>query len=181
MREGRVLATSRSAIHSFHKDRISQIHLIAGLGVENDAHQGVTVKHRSRVAGDPSQPNLRQVHLIHQELLDELRVLGFDVAPGQLGENITTVDVPLLELPRKTRLHIGSSAIVEVTGLRNPCAQIDKFQQGLRDAVLTHEEGEEQRPKAGVMSIVVASGPVTSGDVICIELPPQPHQPLEKV
>jgi MOSC domain-containing protein YiiM len=151
------------------------------LGVEGDAHLGTTVKHRSRVARDPSQPNLRQVHLIHAELHDELRVTGFTVSAGQMGENITTRGVALLELPTGTQLHLGDTAVVEVTGLRNPCAQLDGIQQGLMAAVLGRDAHGNLIRKAGVMGIVVAGGEVRPGDPIRVELPPEPHRSLEPV
>jgi MOSC domain-containing protein YiiM len=157
------------------------IRLLVGLGVEGDAHQGKTVKHRSRVARDPSQPNLRQVHLIHAELHDELRDSGFAVAPGQMGENITTRGVDLLGLPTGTRLHLGETAIVEVTGLRNPCAQLDGIQPGLMAATLERGEDGALIRKAGIMSVVVAGGQVRPGDTICVELPPAPYHPLQPV
>jgi MOSC domain-containing protein YiiM len=141
----------------------------------------VTVKHRSRVARDPSQPNLRQVHLIHAELHDELRAAGFDVVAGQMGENITTAGVDLLGLPTGTRLRLGDEAVVEVTGLRNPCAQLDGIQPGLMAATLDRDERGRLIRKAGVMGVVLAGGEVRAGDEIRVELPPQPHRPLEPV
>jgi MOSC domain-containing protein YiiM len=178
---GTVVAVSRSSVHEFSKPVEDSIELLAGLGVRDDAHAGVTVQHRSRVAVDPTQPNLRQVHLIHAELHDELRSRGFDVAPGQLGENITVRGLDLLALPRGTRLHIGTEAIVEVTGLRNPCAQLDTIQPGLMKATLDRGENGELIRKAGVMAIVVADGEVRPGDPIRIEVPTEPHLPLEPV
>ncbi|MBV8765261.1 MAG: MOSC domain-containing protein [Hyphomicrobiales bacterium] len=176
-----VIAVSRSAVHSFHKPSANVICLIAGLGVEGDAHSGVTVKHRSRVARDPSQPNLRQVHLIHAELHEELARAGFKVGPGILGENITTRRLALLELPRGTKLHIGRTAVVEVTGLRNPCRQLDAYQQGLMSAVLDRDERGELVRKAGIMGVVLEGGKVFAGDLIRPELPPMPHQRLTPV
>src|ERR1700681_2370309 len=126
-----VIAVSLRAGHHFSKTPSLCIRLLRGLGVAGDAHMGETVKHRSRVAKDPTQPNLRQVHLIHAELFEEMRAKGFAVAPGDLGENITTSGLDLLALPTGTRLHLGPSAVVEITGLRNPCIQIDHFQEGL--------------------------------------------------
>ncbi len=155
--------------------------LLAGLGVEGDAHLGETVKHRSRVRRDPTQPNLRQAHLIHAELHDELRAAGFAVAPGEMGENITTRGVDLLGLPTGTRLHLGETAVVEMTGLRNPCAQLDTIQPGLMAATLDRDDEGRLIRKAGVMAIVLASGEVRPGDAIRVELPPEPHQPLEPV
>jgi MOSC domain-containing protein YiiM len=142
---------------------------------------GETVKHRSRVAADPTKPNLRQVHLIHAELHDELRTVGFNVLPGQMGENITTRNIDLLGLPTGTRLHIGSSAVIEVTGLRNPCRQLDNFESGLMSAVLDRDEEGNVIRKAGVMAIVLTGGTVQVGDAIHLELPPLPHCPLEPV
>jgi MOSC domain-containing protein YiiM len=139
------------------------------------------VKHRSRVARDPSQPNLRQVHLIHAELHDELRALGFDLSPGQMGENVTTRGVYLLALPAGARLHLGESAVVEVTGLRNPCLQLDGIAPGLMKAVLDRDLSGNLVRKAGVMAIVLAGGEVRVGDAIGIELPSEPHRPLEPV
>ena len=178
---GSVTAVSSSPAHSFGKPNRESIRLLAGLGVEGDAHSGVTVKHRSRVAADPTQPNLRQVHLIHAELHDELRAAGFEVAAGQMGENITTRGVDLLGLPTGARLHLGGGAVVEVTGLRNPCAQIDRFQTGLLEAVLGRDEAGNLVRKAGVMGIVLAGGEVRPGDSIRVELPPEPFRPLERV
>lgn len=175
------MAVSSSPRHTFHKDNLPQIQLLAGLGVEGDAHCGATVKHRSRVAQNPDQPNLRQVHLIPSELFDELMSAGFTVAPGELGENITTCGVELLSLPVGARLAIGESAVVELTGLRNPCAQIDRFQKGLLAAVLGRDDQGQLVRKAGVMGIVLTGGTVRPGDAIHVTLPPEPHQPLERV
>ena len=178
---GKVAAVSRSATHTMCKGDQSVIRLLAGLGVEDDAHAGVTVKHRSRVARDPNQPNLRQVHLIHAELHDELRAAGFDLASGQMGENITTEGVDLLGLPTGTRLQLGGEAIVEITGLRNPCAQLDGIQAGLMAAVLGRDAHGNLIRKAGIMATVVAGGPVRPGDTVAVELPPLPHRPQEPV
>lgn len=179
--EGTVMAVSASAEHTFGKENRPCIRLIAGLGVEGDAHCGATVRHRSRVAQDPTQPNLRQVHLIHAELHEELRLAGFVVEPGQVGENITTRGIDLLALPTGTLLRIGDTAVVEVTGLRNPCAQLDRFQPGLMAAVLDRDAQGNLVRKAGIMGIVRASGDVSATDVIHAELPPPPHHPLERV
>ena len=178
---GIVTAVSRSADYTFSKLNVQCIRLLTALGVEGDAHMGVTVKHRSRVARDPTQPNLRQVHLIHAELHDELRAAGFSVMTGDMGENITTRGIDVLGLPTGTRLHIGASAVVEVTGLRNPCDQLDQFQSGLRAAVLGRDDQGNLIRKAGVMGIVLASGEVQAGDVIDIELPQPPYRSLERV
>ncbi len=157
-----------------------RIVLVKGVGVEGDAHAGVTVKHRSRVRQDPSQPNLRQVHLIHAELFDELREKGFVITPGMMGENITTRGIDLLALPRGTRLRIGGAAL-EVTGLRNPCTQLDGLQPGLMNAVLDRESNGVLVRKAGIMSVVLEGGEVRSGDSIRIELPSKPYVALERV
>ena len=178
---GVVTAVSRSPTHSLTKPKTDKIRLLTGLGVEGDAHQGETVKHRSRVARDPTVPNLRQVHLIHAELFDELRDAGFDVRPGLMGENITTRGFDLLGLPTGTRLHLGQNAVVEVTGLRNPCQQLNKLQPGLMNATLARDADGNLIRKAGIMGIVVAGGEVCEGDPIEIELPTEPHLPLVPV
>ena len=176
-----VTAVSRSATHSFSKPNHEVIRLLAGLGVEGDAHLGTTVRHRSRVAKDPSQPNLRQVHLIHAELFDELEAQGFDVAAGAMGENITTRGIDLLGLPTNARLLIGKSAVIEVTGLRNPCVQIDRFRKGLMKAVLGKDEDGNLIRKSGIMGIVVEGGDIRPGDAVRAELPAGPHRPLQVV
>jgi MOSC domain-containing protein YiiM len=178
---GTVLAVSCSATHTFSKSNQDSIILLEGLGVEGDAHLGKTVKHRSRVAIDPTQPNLRQVHLIHSELHNELREAGFSVSAGQMGENITTHNIDLLALPTGTLLQIGNSAVIEITGLRNPCTQLDHFQQGLMKAVLDRDAHGHLIRKAGVMGIVLTGGAVRPGDPIRIALPPPPHRPLDRV
>lgn len=178
---GTVTAVSRSATHTMTKPNQGAVRLLTGLGVEGDAHLGETVKHRSRVARDPSQPNLRQVHLIHAELHDELRAAGFDVFPGKMGENITTRGIDLLGLPTGTRLRLGVTAIVEVTGLRNPCGQLDRLQNGMMAATLDKDADGNLIRKAGVMSIVLADGDVRPGDRIDVELPPEPRRPLQPV
>jgi len=176
-----VEAVHRSASHTLTKPGEPSIRLLAGLGVEGDAHMGETVQHRSRVARDPSQPNLRQVHLMHAELHDELRARGFTVGAGEMGENITTRGVDLLRLPVGTRLHFGAAAVVELTGLRNPCAQLDRLQPGLMAAVLDRDAQGQLIRKAGVMGVVLAGGEVRPADPIRVELPPPPHQALEPV
>jgi MOSC domain-containing protein YiiM len=178
---GQVIAVSLSGAHTMSKPNVARIRLLEGLGVDGDAHMGATVKHRSRVARDPTQPNLRQVHLIHAELFDELRAKGFDVTPGLMGENVTTQGIDLLALPAGTRLHLGGAAVVQVTGLRNPCYQLDGLQQGLMQATLARDAGGNLIRKAGVMAIVIAGGDVAVGDAIRIELPPEPHVPLKPV
>lgn len=179
--EGKVIAVSISETHSFSKPNQKSIVLLAGLGVEGDTHAGEKVQHRSRVAKDPNQPNLRQVHLIHAELHDELRAAGFDVSAGQMGENVTTRGLDLLGLPTGTKLHLGSDAVVKVTGLRNPCYQLDDFQQGLMKAVLDRDAEGNLIRKAGVMGIVLNGGEVRVNDLIRVELPAGPHEPLKPV
>lgn len=178
---GTVIAVSRSATHSFSKPTCDAIQLLTGLGVEGDAHLGATVKHRARVARDPDAPNLRQVHLIDDEILDELRAAGYAIAAGALGENITARGVDLLHLPTGTRLHLGANACVEVTGLRNPCSQLDGLHAGLMAALLDRDEADNLVRKAGVMAVVLSGGDVRAGDGIRVELPPAPHQPLQPV
>ena len=178
---GSVLAVSARAGHHFSKTPSLSIRLLKGLGVAGDAHMGETVKHRSRVRRDPTQQNLRQVHLIHAELFDDLRQQGFVVQPADLGENVTTTGVDLLALPTGARLHIGAGAVVEITGLRNPCIQIDDFQKGLMAATLGRDTDGNLIRKAGIMSIVLSDGDVRPGDEIRLELPPAPHRPLQPV
>ena len=176
-----VVTVSVDAAHAFSKHVVPQITLLEGQGVEGDAHCGVTVQHRSRVAQDPTQPNLRQVHLMHVELFDELRAKGFEVAPGELGENIVTRGIALLDLPVGTELQMGAAAVVRLTGLRNPCVQIDRFQRGLMAAVLDRDEQGKLVRKAGVMSVVLRGGVVRAGDAIVVRLPAEPHRRLERV
>ncbi|WP_405956491.1 MOSC domain-containing protein [Streptomyces phaeochromogenes] len=178
---GSVAAVSSSGEYSFSKPNRGGITLLAGLGVEGDVHAGVTVKHRFRMEKDPSQVNLRQVHLIHEELFDEVREAGFEVAAGQLGENVTTRGIDLLGLPTGTLLRVGDEAVVEVTGLRNPCAQIDGFQKGLMKQVVGRDEDGTVRFRAGIMGVVVTGGVVRPGDPVEVELPDGPHVPLEIV
>ncbi|URN13278.1 MOSC domain-containing protein [Streptomyces radiopugnans] len=178
---GTVVAVSSSGEHSFGKPNRESVTLLAGLGVEGDAHAGRTVKHRSRVARDPTRPNLRQVHLIHEELFAEVGEAGFTVKPGELGENITTRGLDLLGLPTGTLLRIGAEAVVEVTGLRNPCPQIDGFQRGLLKRVVGRDEDGNVVRRAGIMGVVRAGGVVRPGDAVGVELPDGPHRPLEKV
>ncbi|MFD8572561.1 MOSC domain-containing protein [Streptomyces sp. NPDC059639] len=183
--DGVVTAVSSNGTYSFTKPNRERVTLLAGLGVEGDVHAGVTVKHRSRVAQDPTQPNLRQVHLIHEELFTELAGQGHQVRPGELGENITTRGIDLLALPTGALLRFGDvdgGAVVEVTGLRNPCRQIDDFQDGLLKRVVGRDpdSGEIVR-KAGVMSVVREGGTVGPGDAVHVELPAHPHRPLERV
>ena len=176
-----VVAVARDAQHRFSKLSEPSVTLIAGVGVDGDAHAGATVRHRSRLKATPKAPNLRQVHLVAGELLDELNQQGFDVRPGDIGENITTRGVDLLALPTGTRLRLGADAVVEVTGLRNPCVQLDRFQDGLRAAVLDRDDDGNLIRRAGVMSIVISGGDVRPGDEIAVELPAPPHHSLQPV
>ena len=172
-----VTAVSRSNGHTFSKSNVLTIRLVAGLGVEGDAHYGDKVQHVFQARKNPDAPNLRQVHLIHEELFDELRTGGFQVRPGDIGENVTTRGVDLLALPTGTRLQVGN-AVIEITGLRNPCRQIDAFAKGLTSAVLGRDAQGQLIRKAGVMAIVVKGGDVTVGDAIAMELPTGLHRPL---
>jgi MOSC domain len=177
---GVVAAVSRDAAHQFTKPNVEEIELIAGRGVKGDAHFGETVQHIVRVKEDPTKPNFRQVHLMHGELHDELNARGFDVGPGALGENITTRGLALLSLPRGTRLIIGTEAVVEITGLRTPCKQIERFRTGLLAAVSQDANGAPLF-RSGVMGIVLKGGVVKPGDAIRVELPAEPHQKLGKI
>ena len=177
----RVEAVHAKPTHSVFKHSRESIKLLPGLGVEGDAHMGATVKHRSRVRADPTQPNLRQVHLIHAELHEELRGRGFEVGPGEMGENVTTRGIELLELPTGARLRLGDEAVVEITGLRNPCNQLEGIQEGLMEAVLDRDADGNLVRKSGVMGVVLEGGEVRPGDPIAVELPAEPHRPLEKV
>ena len=178
---GHVIALHRSAVHNFSKQPETSLNLLQGLGIEGDAHMGATVKHLSRVAADPNQPNLRQVHLLHAEMIDEICGKGFSIKPGDVGENITTHGIDLINLPRHTRLHVGSSVILSVTGLRNPCAQLDNFQAGLTQAFLGKTSDGKLIRKSGVMAIVLEGGAIHQGDEIRVEMPSQPHLALERV
>jgi MOSC domain-containing protein YiiM len=178
---GSVVAVAVSPTHTFGKTLADRVRLIEGYGIEGDAHAGATVKHRSRVARDPAQRNLRQVHLVHAELHEELADSGFDVGPGDMGENITTRGLDLLSLPLGTRLHLGEEAVVEVTGLRDPCRQLEGLATGLMAAVLDRAPDGSLVRKAGIMSVVVASGEVAPGDALRVELPDAPFEPLSRV
>lgn len=177
----RVVSVALDAQHAFSKPVVDAIELIEGVGVRGDAHAGATVRHRSRVRKDASAPNLRQVHLVHRELFDELAAMGFSVGPGDIGENVATEGVDLLGLPTGTVLRLGDEAVVEVTGLRNPCAQLDAFQPGLMAAVLDRTPDGALVRKAGIMSVVLHGGLVRPGDAIRVELPEPPHRPLAPV
>jgi MOSC domain-containing protein YiiM len=178
---GVVVAVHRDRTHRFSKPAVDEITLLAGLGVAGDAHAGETVQHRSRVRRDPDQPNLRQVHLIPLALLERVTTLGYDVTPGDLGENVTTDGIDLLALTRGARLHLGEEAVVEVTGLRNPCTQIDRFRPGLLKEVLRRTDTGEVERLAGVMGIVVTGGVVRPGDPAYVVVPDGRQLPLEPV
>ena len=178
---GHVVAVSRDDVHRFSKPARESITLIAGIGVEGDAHAGATVQHLSRIKRDPTTPNLRQVHLIHSELFDDMAERGHEVTPGALGENITTAGIDLLGLPRGTRLELGEDAVIEITGLRNPCAQINGLSEGLmKELVHVDDTGATVR-LAGVMSVVLAGGVVRPGDSIRVLPPAGRHEPLQPV
>ncbi|MFJ4219937.1 MOSC domain-containing protein [Curtobacterium luteum] len=176
-----VVAVARDEGHHFSKPLVDEVVLVAGWGIEGDAHAGTTVQHRSRVARDPSQPNLRQVHLLHAELFDEVAAAGFAVSPGDMGENVTTRGIDLLGLPTGTVLHLGESASVRVTGLRNPCQQINGFEPGLLKAVLGRDEDGSVERKGGVMAVVLTGGVVRPGDAVRVELPAGAPEPLQPV
>ncbi len=176
-----VVAVSQSPSHTLTKGNQNEIRLIQGIGVAGDAHAGEMVKHRSRVVQNPNQPNLRQVHLIHTELFDELRQAGFDLAPGVMGENVTTRGIDLLGLPTGARLRFGTAAQVEITGLRNPCTQLNTIQPGLMKAVLGRDAEGNLIRKAGIMGVVIESGVIRPGDQIEVIMPPEPHEPLQPV
>jgi MOSC domain-containing protein YiiM len=181
MSQPRVVAVNASGEYSFSKPNRESITLLAGLGVEGDIHAGVTVRHRSRVQRDPDQPNLRQVHLMHTELHEELRGKGYAVESGQLGENVTTAGLDLLRLPTGTLLRLGDQAVVEVTGLRNPCLQIENFSPGILGEVVGRDEDGEIIRRAGIMSVVVTGGVVRPGDPVTVTLPAEPYRRLEPV
>lgn len=176
-----VVAVSRSPRHRFSKEVVDSVLLVQGHGVDGDAHAGATIQHRSRKRWRPHDPNPRQVHLLHAELLDLLKDKGFHVSPGDVGENVLTRDVDLLALPRGARVRLGADAVVEVTGLRNPCVQLDRFQDGLMEAVLRRAEDGALERLAGVMGVVLAGGEVRPGDAVSVELPAGVHLPLKPV
>ncbi len=176
-----VTALHSSPSHTMKKFSQPTLKLIENLGVEGDAHAGATVKHRSRVRKDSSQPNLRQVHLIHSELLEELALKGFTVEAGQMGENITTSGIELLNLPKDTILNIGQHAKIQITGLRNPCSQLDGIQEGLMKALIDKDEAGNLIRKAGIMAIVLESGSISTGDIIEIIYPDKPFIKLDRV
>jgi MOSC domain-containing protein YiiM len=172
-----VVSVSRASAHDFSKPTVDAITLIAGWGVEGDAHAGATAQHLYVIRTDPTRANLTQVHLIQEELFEELGG-RFTVLPGELGENVTTSGVDLLALPLGTRLHLGASAIVELTGLRSPCAKINAYQRGLMKALVAKADDGGVLRKSGVMSIVLAGGVVAAGDGLRVELPRGEHLPL---
>ena len=176
--ESKVVAVSVNARHAVSKINTAEIHLCEGLGVKGDAHIGKTVQHLSRIAKNPEAPNLRQVHLIHKELLEELKTKGFCIDPGTMGENITTCGVKLLELPTGTKLQLGEQAVIVLTGLRNPCKQLEGIEKGLMKAVLDYDTEGNLIRKAGVMATVLKSGIVKPGDKITVTFPNKPHTPL---
>ena len=178
---GTILGLSKSRTHTFSKSNTNELVLIKGIGIEGDAHAGEKVKHRSRVRKDPNQINLRQVHLIHSELFDELNSKGFVVKAGDLGENICTQNIDLLGLKEDAVLKIGSSAVIRITGLRNPCSQLDRFQDGLMQAVLARGENNKLIRKAGIMAVVEESGTVKLGDPIVLMAVPEAARPLDVV
>ncbi|MGW7226599.1 MOSC domain-containing protein [Streptomyces cyaneofuscatus] len=179
---GQVTAVSRNEGYSFSKPNRDSISLLTGLGVEGDVHAGETIRHQFRMTYEPDLPNLRQVHLMHEELFDELALKGFEVSAGQLGENITTRGVDLLGLPTGALLHLGEQAVLEVTGLRNPCAKINDFRKGLLGEVFAMDPlSGEFTFKCGVMAVVRCGGTVRPDDSIHVEPPPAPHRPLERV
>lgn len=177
----RIESVHASPEHSFHKPAQESVRLLAGLGVEGDVHCGAQVRHRSRVAQDPSQPNLRQVHIISRELLEGLGAQGFALEPGDLGENLATLGLDLHALPVGAILRLGERALVALTGLRNPCAQLEAFQPGLLAAVLPRDSAGRPQRRAGVMAVVIAGGEVRPGDAVEVALPPGPAIALERV
>ena len=181
MSDPQIIALARSPVHRFTKDIVDHLDLVAGEGIAGDAHCGVTVKHRSRVAADPTQPNLRQVHLLQAEIFAELADRGFRIMAGDIGENVTTTGIDLINLPRGTVLACGAEVLLEVTGLRNPCAQLDNFQPGLTRALLGRKPDGGLLRKAGIMSIVRQGGTLRRGDSIRVILPPEPHEALDRV
>lgn len=177
----KVVSLSKDEGHNFSKKTYESLCFLKGMGIEGDAHCGKTVKHRSRVKADPSQPNLRQVHLLHSELFVELRDKGFEIEAGTIGENVLTEGLELLSLPTNTVLKLGENVVLRVTGLRNPCAQLDNYQKGLTKAVLDKDAEGNLIRKAGIMATVIKGGIVKLEDQITVELPEPPHLPLKRV
>jgi MOSC domain-containing protein YiiM len=179
---GEVVAVSRASLHGFAKQPQPSIRLLAGEGVEGDAHRGVTVQHLYQVRRDPAKPNLCQVHLFASEKLDELAAKGFALGPGEIGENVLTRGVDLLQLPWQTQIRLGAEAVVEISGLRTPCSQIDGYRAGLQALLWgpRNSKGKRER-RAGVMAVVVKGGMIAPGDTVIVDLPPKPHLPLGPV
>jgi MOSC domain-containing protein YiiM len=177
--EGSVVAVSIDGKHRFSKTPRLSVSLTKGHGIEGDAHYGPLVQHRCLARRAPTAANLRQVHLIPSELFDALRTRGFEVRPGNLGENITTLGLDLECLPLGTMLRLGASAIVRLTGLRTPCILIDRFEAGLKDELRGGLLGP--RFRAGVMAIVSDGGEVSPGDLIRAVLPAPPHVVLPRL
>jgi MOSC domain-containing protein YiiM len=177
----KVVSLAKDAHHRFSKQSCHSLSFVEGKGIEGDAHFGKTVQHRSRVKADPTQPNLRQVHLVQSEMINNLQESGFNVGPGVIGENVLTAGIDLLTLPEGTLLKLGEEVVLKVTGLRNPCAQLDNYQKGLTKAVLDKDENGRLIRKAGIMATVEAGGVVSVGDVISVQFPPKPHKALDRV
>jgi MOSC domain-containing protein YiiM len=176
--EGKVVAVCAAPKHRFSKTPCLSIALVAGLGVEGDAHFGSLVRHRYLARRNPRAPNIRQVHLIPVELFDELQAVGYDVAPGDLGENIVTAGLDLESLPLDTELRICSAA-VRLTGLRTPCVLIDRFSAGLKTRLVADGPGPPFR--AGVMGVVTVGGVVLPGDRIRTVFPAAPRLELPSI
>lgn len=181
MNRAMVESVHRSESHDFTKATVEEVVLVAGVGIEGDAHAGATVQHVSRKKKDADRPNLRQVHLVSAELHEELVADGFDLDHGGFGENLVTRGIALGDLPVGTTLALGDDAIIVLTGLRDPCAQIDRHREGLRAAV-AFDPGEGPKLfRDGAMAMVVRGGVVRTGDPIGVALPPEPHHPMRKV
>ena len=179
-RTGSVVAVSRSAKHGFSKEVQTSITLLAGRGVEGDAHAGETVQHLYRVKLDPTAPNLAQVHFLHAELLDEMGPQGYALAPGAMGENVLTQGLDLLGMPTGALFRIGE-AVVEISGIRDPCKKIDALGKGLTKRLFDRAADGMLMRKAGIMGVVRQGGAIRPGDTIEVELPPGPHRRLEVV
>lgn len=175
-----VIAVASDTAHNIVKPVREHIKLVAGWGVEGDAHAGITVQHRYDKRRNPNAPNLRQVHLMHAELFDQAATLGLTVEPGEMGENITTRGIDILNLPRGTHLKIGD-AIIEVTGLRNPCKYLNQIAPGLLKACMAKHEDGTNFPQSGIMGVILEDGEVKAGDEIHIIAPPKPHERLKPV
>ena len=145
--------------HHFSKRAVERVTMVAGVGIEGDVHAGPLVQHRSRVRVDPNQPNLRQVHLIDDAVFAVAASAGFEIDHGDLGENVTVSGLDVHGLAVGTMLRLGESAFVAVTGLRNPCGQINGLRPGLLD-VLRRADGGDIVRRAGIMGVVVRGGEV---------------------